>query len=244
MMAPAAARGAHSAAHPVPALLLVNTMATMIVVVLFVLTFVVQSYQIPTASMENTLLVGDFLLVDKLVYAPAGGLQQLLRYRAPRDGEIIIFHHPVDPDLLLIKRVIGTAGDRIHLRDGVVFRNGVPLSEPYAIHESSAGDHYRDNFPEGAATDERVRTTWSAQLAREAQDGEFTVPIGGFFVMGDNRDASLDSRYWGVVPRENIVGRPLLIYFSRDAWPTRDDKLGHEREHLSSRFNRIFRVVH
>lgn len=243
-MAHTPAKVAHSGPHPVAPLLLVNTMATMIVVALFVLTFVVQSYQIPTASMENTLLVGDFLLVDKLVYAPAGGLQRLLPYREPRDGEIIIFHHPFDPGLLLIKRVIGTPGDRIHLRDGVVFRNGVPLNEPYAIHQTSAADRYRDNFPDGAATDERVLTAWSAQLARETQDGEFTVPAGGFFVMGDNRNASLDSRYWGVVPRKNIIGRPLLIYFSRDAWPTRDDKLGDGREHLSSRFNRIFRVVH
>lgn len=244
MMAHAHAKVAHSAHHLTPPLLLVNTMATMIVVALFAITFVVQSYLIPTASMENTLLVGDFLLVDKLVYAPAGRLQQLLPYREPRDGEIIIFHHPFDHELLLVKRVIGEPGDRIHLRDGVVFRNGLPLNEPYAIHQTSAPDHYRDNFPDGAATDERVRTAWSAQLARETNDGEFTVPAGVFFVMGDNRNASLDSRYWGVVPRENIIGRPLLIYFSRDAWPARDDKLANGREALSSRFNRIFRVIH
>jgi signal peptidase I len=244
MMLPATPTAKDSALHPASPSGMVNTMAIMAIVALFVLTFVVQSFQIPSGSMENTFLVGDFLLVDKLVYSPSGFLKGLLPYREPRDGDVIIFHHPFDPGLLLVKRVIGVPGDHIRMRDGVVYRNGAPLAEPYAMHVASVADHYRDNFPDGAATDERVRTAWSSQLMREACDGEFIVPAGGFFVMGDNRDLSLDSRYWGIVPRQNIVGRPLFIYFSRDVWPKRDDKLGHERDTLSARFARIFRVVH
>jgi signal peptidase I len=238
-------RVTYSGPHPAGPLSPATTMATMIIVALFVLTFIVQSYQIPSGSMENTLLIGDFLLVDKLVYSPGGHFRHLLLYREPKDGDVIIFHHPFDPTVLLVKRVIGVPGDRIHLRGGVVFRNGSPLQEPYAIHEVlSEPNQYRDNFPEGAVTEERVRTEWSTQLSRDTRNGEFIVPADGFFVLGDNRDVSLDSRYWGTVPRNNIVGRPLFIYFSRDVWPTRDDKLAVGRDLFSARFKRIFRVIH
>lgn len=228
-----------------PPLHLLNGMATLLVVVLFVLTFVVQSYQIPTDSMEDTLLVGDFLLVDKLIYSPPGRFGSLLPYRDPRDGDVIIFHHPTDAAVLLVKRVIGVSGDRLHMRDGVVFRNGVAQTEPYATHKRSLErDGYRDNFPAGAASDERVRTAWFSQLGRDTRTGDFIVPEGGFFVLGDNRDVSLDSRYWGLVPRQNIVGRPLFIYFSSATRPMGDDKIAHEREPYFARFTRIFRVVH
>lgn len=130
------------------------------------------------------------------------------------------------------------------MREGVVYRNGVALTEPYANREPGDPNRYRDNFPVGASTDERVRTGWSEQLTREVVNGEFQVPAGSYFVMGDNRNASLDSRYWGTVPRENIIGRPLLLYYSRDMWESDDDKLGHERRPFSARFKRIFRAIH
>jgi signal peptidase I len=235
----------HHGAHPATPLALINAMATMIIVALFVLTFAVQSYQIPSTSMEDTLQVGDFLLVNKLVFSPAGLFRHLLPYRDPMDGDVILFHHPSDPSLLLVKRVIGVPGDRIRMHQGIVVRNGVELNEPYAIRSASVtADRYRDNFPIGAATDERVRTEWSVQLVRDTQNGEFVVAPGGYFVMGDNRDVSLDSRYWGIVPRLNIVGGPLFLYYSQDVLAGRDDKLGGEREPLSSRFKRIFRVIH
>ena len=223
---------------------ILSGMATMLIVVVFVLTFVVQSYQIPSESMENTLLIGDFLLVDKLVYSPRGHLGTAIPYREPQDGDVIIFHHPVDASVLLVKRVIGVPGDRVHLRDGVVIRNGVALQEPYALHQAGTPDAYRDNFPVGAAGDERVRPAWLSQLSTSTRDGDFVVPPGGLFVMGDNRNASLDSRYWGLVPRQNIIGRPLLIYFSGEGRPTPDDKIAAERKPLSTRLRRIFRVVH
>src|ERR1700719_268187 len=124
-------------AHPATPLALLNAMATMIIVALFVLTFAVQSYQIPSASMEDTLQVGDFLLVNKLIYSPVGLFRHLLPYRDPADGDVILFHHPADPSLLLVKRVIGVPGDRIRMHRGVVVRNGVELNEPYAIRSVS-----------------------------------------------------------------------------------------------------------
>jgi signal peptidase I len=130
-------------------------------------------------------------------------------------GDVVVFHDPVDdPSIHLVKRVIGVPGDRIHLRDGVVFRNGKALTESYAVYRRSPADGFRDDFPNLHTMDARVNPNWWIKLRSLARDGEVTVPESSYFVMGDNRNDSEDSRYWGFVPRDAIVGKPVLIYFS------------------------------
>ena len=183
-------------------------------IALFIITFIVQAFRIPSGSMEDTLLVGDYLLVDKTRFGPAGAWQPMLPYRAIRRGDIIVFRYPVDPTQHFVKRVIGLPGDHIRLRHGRVYINGRALAEPYAVFKEHFYDEFRDNFPQGDWINENVSVAWAAQLRTLVQDGELIVPRDRYFVLGDNRDQSLDSRYWGFVPRENIIGRPLLIYFS------------------------------
>ncbi len=184
-------------------------------IALFVITFIVQAFRIPSGSMEDTLLVGDYLLVDKTRFGPAGAWQPVLPYRAIRRGDIIIFHYPGDTSQHFVKRVIGLPGDRIRLRDGRAYLNGRALAEPYAVFKQHDFDPFRDNFPQGDQLGEDVSRAWAAQLRTLVRDGELNVPRDCYFVLGDNRDQSEDSRYWGFVPRQNITGRPLLIYFSR-----------------------------
>jgi len=193
---------------------MLQSLARIVTIALFILTFIVQPFRIPSASMERTLLVGDFLLVNKQVYGPAGIWSHLLPYRNMQRGEIIVFHYPVDPSTYLVKRVIGLPGDRLRLIGGRVFVNGVALHEPYAVFRPSRADNYRDNFPQMEDADPAIETRWWIQMRSLVQDGELTVPPGDYFVMGDNRNDSQDSRYWGFVPRANIVGEPLLIYLS------------------------------
>jgi signal peptidase I len=228
-----------------------------IVVALFALTFVLQPILIPSESMEHTLLVGDFLLFNKQVYGPAGSLTRwLMPYRSVERGDIIVFHHPRPP--LLIKRVIGLPGDRLRIEDAHVYVNGALLKEPYATFEEAEPDNFRDNFPARIPTDPQVDPDWWRQMESLTRNGELTVPAGEYFVMGDNRNHSLDSRYWGFVPRNAVVARPLVIYFSltrpstTDVQPViqqaSDDRLGHERDLAArlygfARWNRIFRVV-
>jgi signal peptidase I len=183
-----------------------------VILALFGTTFLMQAFKIPSGSMEDTLLIGDHLMVDKVSFAPHGDWSWLLPYRPVQRGQIIIFRHPRDPGTYLVKRVIGLPGDRIHLQDKRVFRNGQPLDEPQAVHRASDVDDFRDNFPNF-----RFGTgypDWMQELPRYVDSGEIVVPEGQYFAMGDNRDLSSDSRYWGFVPRENIVGRPLLLYWS------------------------------
>ena len=184
-------------------------------IMLFVITFVVQAFRIPSGSMEDTLLVGDYLLVDKTCFGPAGPWQPMLPYRAVRRGDIIIFHYPENPAQHFVKRVIGLGGDRIRLRHGRVSVDGRALAEPYAVFKAHFSDPFRDDFPGGDWRDEDVSPSWAKQLRTLVRNGELTVPRDCYFVLGDNRDQSLDSRYWGFVPRQNITGKPLVIYFSR-----------------------------
>ncbi len=256
-------RPATPAAAPAPAphLLMptvadtVRSLLAMVVVALFLLTFVLQPFRIPSESMERTLLVGDFLLVNKEVYAPAGRFGRLLPFREPQRGDVVVFRFPIDPDDYVVKRVIGVPGDRIHLEHGVVFRNGTALREPYVVYEASYRDGFRDNFPEGTYTDPGVDTRWWSALRANAQGGEVVVPPGDYFVMGDNRNHSRDSRYWGFVPRSAILGRPFVVYFSlREPSATDlpllpDDKLGHENDPVNgvvdfARWDRMLRIVH
>ncbi len=227
---------------------------SMIVIALFLLTFVIQPFRIPSESMERTLLVGDFLLVNKQIYAPAGVFKKLLPYREPHREDVAVFRFPLDPDDYVVKRIVGLPGDRIHLAQGVVYRNGVALREPYAVFEPAYRDPYRDNFPAGTYTDPGVDMRWWEAMRAAARGGDVLVPPGHFFVMGDNRNHSRDSRYWGFVPRAAFLGRPFVVYFSlrqrsaTDMPALPDDKLGHENDPADgivdfARWDRMFRVV-
>ena len=226
-----------------------------VVIAVFVITFVVQAFQIPSESMENTLLIGDYLLVDKLRYGGDGFSDHFLPYRSVHRGDIIVFRYPVNPSQHFVKRVVGVPGDHIRLINRQVYVNGIPLQEPYVRYSSSVHDAFRDEFPRLNIPVPGLEGGWWLQMKKLVDDNALIVPEGSYFVMGDNRDESLDSRYWGFVPRENIIGRPLLIYWSlRNAdpeWPsppTPSDKLFHFAyavTHLFqiTRWDRTFRVV-
>ena len=228
-----------------------------VVVALFLLTFLLQPFLIPSESMERTLLVGDFLLVNKQIFAPSGTSHSferwLMPYRDVQRGDIVVFHHPDPP--YLVKRVVGVPGDRIRIEDGRVSVNGVVLDEPYAAFEPAAPNPFRDNFPAKVYTDPNIDPTWWRQLQGLTHNGELIVPPGEYFMLGDNRNHSKDSRFWGFVPRQAIIARPLVIYFSvrrpstTDVQQATDDRLGHDRELRArlaafARWKRIFRVVH
>src|ERR1051326_1801079 len=223
---------------------------TVVIFSIFVITFIVQAFQIPSGSMENTLLVGDFLLVDKLHYAGLPGSAHLLPYGKIERGDIVVFYFPVDASQFLVKRVMGMPGDHIRLRDKIVYVNGNPLQENYAIHKQWMPDGYRDNFPNQRGYSRDIDRRWRYELSNYVNGGELVVPADHYFVMGDNRDNSVDSRYWGFVPRANIVGRPLVIYLSvRGSEPGRSsDKLIHSGQILAhlldlARWDRMFRLV-
>ena len=223
-----------------------------IILLLFGTTSLVQAFVIPTGSMEDTLLIGDHLLVDKLAYAPAGPVSKwTLPYRDVHRGDIIVFRYPVDIKQTFVKRAIGVPGDHIRLIDKKLILNGHAVDEPYVYHKTEYIDSYRDNFP----SDPNVHVAESAidMLTNHVQNGDVVVPPGYVFAMGDNRDSSLDSRYWGFVPRENIIGKPLIIYWSYDA-PT--DALADpsiSMDHIvdlvthfptKTRWKRTFRLIH
>jgi len=185
-----------------------------IVIAVFVVTFVVQAFQIPSESMENTLLISDYLLVDKLHYGNDRLGGEILPYGHVQRGDIIVFHYPVHPGEHFVKRVVGVPGDRIRLINRRVYVNGVATSEPY-VHYFRPHDIFRDEFPRlDVSFVPAMNGAWLLEMKRLVEDNQLIVPAGNYFVMGDNRDDSLDSRYWGFVPQENIVGRPLLIYWS------------------------------
>ncbi len=187
-----------------------------IILLVFVMTALVQSFVIPTISMEDTLLRGDHLLVDKLAYAPAGPVSKLLLpYSEIKRGDIIVFRWPIDTRTNYVKRVIGIPGDRIRLVNKQVYLNGKPIREPYKYHKTGYIDSYRDNFPSQPNT--KLADPAYTMLQRDVVNGELVVPQGLYFALGDNRDHSLDSRYWGFVPRANIIGKPVLIFWSYDA---------------------------
>jgi signal peptidase I len=198
----------------------------MLVAVFFAFGFVFENFVIPSASMASTLLVGDHVLVDRLTPAPPASWAPFVPYRDIRRGDIVVFYKPTEePDgqhLPLVKRVVGVPGDRLHLSGGIVYLNGVRQQEPHAAKPPyDEVNSYRDEFPSvPASEDPRVTAQWSLQLPANIQAGELVVPPGSYFVMGDNRANSADSRYWGFVPRANVLGRPLLVYWS---FPAPDD---------------------
>ncbi|MFN3323532.1 MAG: signal peptidase I [Bryobacteraceae bacterium] len=187
-----------------------------ILLLLFGTTTLVQAFVIPTGSMEDTLLIGDHLLVDKLSYAPPGPVSKyLLPYTPVKRGDIIVFRYPVDIRQTFVKRVVAVPGDRLRIEDKQVYLNGARLEEPYKFHKMEYIDSYRDNFP--SEPNVRVDEGAMEMLERHVVNGEVIVPPDHYFAMGDNRDSSLDSRYWGFVPRQHIIGKPLIIYWSYDA---------------------------
>lgn len=223
-----------------------------ILLLLFGTTTLVQAFVIPTGSMEDTLLIGDHLLVDKLAYAPPGPVTKyILPYSDVKRGDIIVFRYPVDIRQTFVKRAIGVPGDHIKLINKQLYLNGKLANEPYVYHKTEYIDSYRDNFP----SDPNVHLLGAApdMLEKHTQNGEVVVPPGFVFAMGDNRDSSLDSRYWGFVPRENIIGKPLIIYWSYDA-PTEalaNPTIGIDHiidlvQHFptKTRWSRTFRLIH
>lgn len=187
-----------------------------ILLLLFGTTTLVQAFVIPTGSMEDTLLIGDHLLVDKLSYSPPGPVSKyLLPYTPVKRGDIIVFRYPVDIKQTFVKRVVGVPGDRIRIEGKTVYLNGQPLKEPYKYHKSDYLMSYRDFFPSEPNT--MLPESGLNMLDRHVVNKEVVVPSNAYFAMGDNRDSSLDSRYWGFVPRDNIIGKPFIIYWSYDA---------------------------
>ncbi len=225
------------------------------VIALFAITFLAQAFQIPSESMENTLLIGDYVLVDKVDFAQGGVWGHILPYQPIRCGDIIVFRYPVDPEQHFVKRVVGVPGDRVRLVDKHVLVNGRPIDESHAIFTSHTYDVFRDNFPRLDYLEPSIELRWWMKMPSLVHNGELVVPPGNYFVMGDNRDDSSDSRYWGLVPRENIIGRPLVIYWSvrsgrpRSVSSTATDGtlsgfanvLLHIREEM--RWNRFLRLV-
>jgi signal peptidase I len=200
--------------------------AITILLLLFGTTRLAQGFVIPSGSMQDTLLVGDHVLVDKLAYAPADPFSKhLLPYEDPKHGDIIVFRYPPDLSRTLVKRLIGRPGDRLKIERGVVYRNGIRLNELY-VYQKGAYDPTFDNFPNPCCRPVKEEAAEDAQREMLDRDvaAEVTAPANMYFAMGDNRDNSSDSRYWGFVPRGNIIGKPTLIYWSYRA--TTEDLTG------------------
>jgi signal peptidase I len=239
------------------------SICTVLVIGLFVMGFIFQNFEIPSASMEKTLLIGDHVVVDRTTLAPPTKWAPFVHYRPVQHGDIIVFlkPNPESPDLILVKRAIGLPGDRIHLQHGVVYVNGVAQNEPYAAMPSDDGtfEHayspYRDDFPAiTPSPDQQLTELWRQDLPTHIVNGDLVVPPGKVFAMGDNRTESLDSRYWGFVPMENIMGRPMFVYWSFKTPADQEDKTSmgdrisfmfHVLIHIfdGTRWSRTFHVV-
>jgi signal peptidase I len=227
---------------------------------LFVMTFVFQNFVIPSSSMASTLLVGDHVLVERATLSPPTSWTSFVPYHELHRGEPIVFYKPAEDangeHTILVKRVIGISGDRIHLRRGIVYLNGVAQNEPQAAKPTYANfDPYRDDFPSIPASGiYGVTAEWSVDLPTHIQGEDLVIPPDNYFVMGDNRTNSLDGRYWGLVPRRNLIGRPLFIYWSFKTPEDQIDKNSlsekasfsiHEFVHFldETRWNRTLRLV-
>ena len=243
--------------------------SSVLVVGFFILTLLAQNYMIPSGSMKNTLLVGDHVVVDQITLASPARWIPLVRYREPRRGEIMVFHKPVyQPGIdapnadgtpqytTLVKRLIGVPGDHLHLRNGIVYVNGI--AQPTGFAQPTTADNFNeflDDFPAVSPAEASGSTeSWAVNFSSYIHDGDLVVPPGMYFMMGDNRHNSLDSRFWGFVPRANIIGRPLFNYWSFET-PERDSEkagigqkfasMGHIALHFFSdtRWKRTLKVI-
>ena len=230
----------------------VASICSVLVIGLFILTFLGQNFVIPSGSMEKTLLIGDHLVVDQITLSPPTKWMPLVRYREPRRNDVVVFFKPVADSsgnyLHLVKRLIGVPGDHIHLRDGVVILNGVaqnlPMDADNSPNLNNPGDRvFLDEFPSvppvafgdpGEGTPE----AWATDFPNHIENGDLVVPPGHYFMMGDHRHNSLDSRYWGFVPRQNIVGRPLFNY-----WSFKSTEAAYEQTETSERIAWMVHVV-
>ncbi len=239
------------------------SICTILAAGLFVMAFIFQNFEIPSGSMEKTLLIGDHVVVDRITLAPPTTWAPFVHYRPVRRGDVIVFMkpNPETPDLILVKRAIGIPGDRIHLRHGVVYLNGVAQNEPYAgmpnddANPQDAYQPYRDDFPSVTPSpEEQVTELWREELPTHIQGDDLVVPPGMVFAMGDNRTESLDGRYWGFVPQQNILGRPLFVYWSFRTPADQEDKTSigdrisfmlHIVTHIftDTRWSRTFHVI-
>ena len=246
------------------------SICSVLVVGLFILTFLAQNYVIPSGSMKNTLLVGDHLVVDRITLMPRASWMPLIRYREPRRGDVVVFRKPVyqpgidlpDADgtpqyTRLVKRLIGVPGDHIHLRNGIVIVNGV--AQPVGFAQPTTPDNFNkflDDFPSVPPAEVSGATeSWAVTFSSYIHDGDLVVPPGMYFMMGDNRHNSLDSRFWGFVPRANILGRPLFNYWSFNASEPQLEQtgfghtfawIGHVLVHFlpDTRWKRTLHVIH
>jgi signal peptidase I len=205
------------------------SLASVLVTGLFIITFIVQAFEIPSSSMEDTLLIGDHVFVNRIQFSPpTSWVGPILPYRQIRRGDIVVFLSPETPGLYVVKRIIGIPGDRLHLREGVVYRNGEKLTEPYVMHKVGIPEPYRDNFP--AVPPEQASTSpsseWQITMRQYIQGDDLVVPLDSYFGMGDNRDVSYDSRFWGFIPRENVIGRPMFVYWSFETPPDQYKRTG------------------
>ena len=233
----------------------IQSVAGTVVIAVFAVTFLVQAFTIPSESMEQTLLIGDYLLVDKFCYGGTSGPGRLLPYRnirrAMSSSSTILLNQRQD----FVKRVVALPGDRLRLINKRVYVNGSPLEEPYVQHVTALRNTYRDDFPRTDSPDYGVDAKWWKQMPKLVENHQLIIPEDHYFVLGDNRDDSQDSRYWGFVPRANVIGRPLLIYWSAGSLnndlpgsPTVGDRLFHLAyavTHLFqiTRWERTFRLV-
>src|SRR5579864_634255 len=217
----------------------IGSMAAVLVSGLFIITFIMQAFEIPSKSMVNTLLVGDHLFVDRVRFAPqAKWSSWLLPYRPIQRGDIIVFLSPAQAGLYLVKRVRGVPGDRLHLQGGKLYVNGQLQDEPFVVRDGTYMP-YRDDFPNGGSGEGSGATfDWRLTMGSHVQGQDVVVPPDSYFAMGDNRDNSFDSRFWGFVPRENLIGRPLFIYWS---FETPEDQ--YEKQSIADRVSFIGRVV-
>jgi signal peptidase I len=228
-----------------------SSICTILAAGLFVMGFIFQNFEIPSPSMVKTLLVGDHVVVDRITIAPPTKWMPFVHYRPIQRGDIIVFMkpNPETPDLILVKRTIGIPGDRIHLRGGIVYVNGVAQNEPYATMPSNDGDPidaytpYRDDFPSVTPGDaDELTEQWREELPTHIVHGpdgdDLLVPPGKVFAMGDNRARSLDGRFWGFVPDENIMGRPMFVYWS---FKTPDDQ--ENKTSFGDRVGFVFHVI-
>ena len=221
---------------------------SLLVVILFVYGFILQNFVIPSGSMEPTLLIGDHLFVDRTTLAPPAHWMPLVHYREPQRGDVVVFIKP-SPDMVngrpqyqyLVKRLIGLPGDHIHMIDGIVFINGVAQVQPHAQRTTPENfSPFVDDFPAlpPVPIPNLTPQSWAVDFPNHVINGDLVVPRGEYFMMGDNRHNSADSRYWGFVNRANIVGRPLFNY-----WSFRSNEEDYDRSSITARVAWTIHIV-